>query len=347
MFDFMQKSAMEIASYILDIYADESDCPLSPDLSFAENLPEKYITVHDWSPSGKQVKNWEPDRWSEVIEFIKNNFSLDVYQIGDSSSQEIPGAVSLLGKTTLRQSFGIISKSLLHLDVDSSMAHIATILNTPCISLWVPTSSISLGHKNQVKIISDYNCKNCWGYFFYISSDWSKKCSIGENAQCMKNISSDTVNNRIASVLNNNEKMFSGFYNRKRNIMISGQVLDASGYSSAMRQICVSMKRYGHNISIKHTDVDAQRPDVSRDVDYINDCMDKNIASELDLYVRNPSIGLPIFNKTVPSAIHFFWETSCPACRQGRQNCRKRAHLRCLLPVCHGRYGRERLYRDY
>lgn len=121
---------------------------------------ERYITLSSTSKPSKTYSFW-----NDVIYLIKpildkNNIS--IIQIGGSQDVKVPDCIDLCGKTNLGQTNYIISKSLLHLTVDTFTNHVAGIFDIPSVSLYSNnyTNNVSpyFGSKNkQIYLEPDRN----------------------------------------------------------------------------------------------------------------------------------------------------------------------------------------------
>ena len=157
-----------------------------------------YVTVHDWAWGGRQTKCWFQDRWAEVVEWLKAQ-GLAVFQIGDGNEELIPGSISLLGQLTFQQSAALVKTARLHIDNESSMAHLTPALKTPTIVLCGPTNWMHWCHDENYNLIGDYDCTfsagdrpfkgRCEGQF----TDWYRQCGKGINRACMQSITVEMV----------------------------------------------------------------------------------------------------------------------------------------------------------
>lgn len=99
---------------------------------------EKYITLH--SSSGMKSKNYS--HYQDIINTILpalQDAGINIIQIGESHDKHIQGTISLLGKTNLRQTFYVLSKSMLHLSNDSFSSHVCGYFKVPLVTLFGPS----------------------------------------------------------------------------------------------------------------------------------------------------------------------------------------------------------------
>lgn len=196
--DFIQDSALKTCDRLFGINPSISQSYLDCDMLFANKAPKKYAVIHDWAARGKQTKNWIPQHWISVVKFLKD-MGLLVYQVGEAESDPIEGSISLLGQTTVKQSFGLLKNADIYIGIDSSMTHAAAVLGTPCISIWGPTSVNYWGHTENVNLIADGKCKNCWGYYF--GENWWDSCVRNKGRECMAGVTSDMVIEAVCKLL--------------------------------------------------------------------------------------------------------------------------------------------------
>ena len=98
---------------------------------------KKFITLH--ASSGMESKNYE--HYQDVVDKILPELKkagIDIVQVGEKNDEHIRGTISLLGKTKLRQTFYILSKSSLHFGNDSFSSHVAGFLNKPLVTVYGP-----------------------------------------------------------------------------------------------------------------------------------------------------------------------------------------------------------------
>jgi len=124
---------------------------------------EKYITIH--GSSGMNSKNYS--YFENVIKLIKPKLEekeIKIIQIGEKKDAGIKGAESLLGETSLRQTFFVLKNSMLHLGNDSFSTHVSAFYKTPVVALYGPvimnTCSPYWGDREKQSLISpDYSSR--------------------------------------------------------------------------------------------------------------------------------------------------------------------------------------------
>jgi hypothetical protein len=142
------------------------------------HLPEKFITIHNGYDKNFELinptstKNYE--HFKNVVDFIQQELNIPVVQLGiPKTSTSLNSEFNLIGKTTIQQTAGILGESLLHIDVESGLVHLATSLGTRCLVLFGPTPKQYFGYEENINISLE-NCPPCW----WIKDNWMDKCHI-------------------------------------------------------------------------------------------------------------------------------------------------------------------------
>ena len=116
-------------------------------------------------------------------------------------SRPIPGVdINLIDNTTLHQAALLIKQSLLHVDGESGLVHLAKALHTKCVVIFGPTNVDYFGHQRNENICSEV-CSNCW----WITHDWLDKCPRGlVEPECMRSVTPERVHSVVTRSLGNN-----------------------------------------------------------------------------------------------------------------------------------------------
>ncbi len=150
------------------------------------NLPEKFVTVH--TGSSWDIKNF--DHMQAVIDCL----SILVVHVGLASDPPLKGVVDLRGQSSITEMATIISKSALHLGVDSLPGHIAAAVGTNVITLFGSTFANSCKPKPSYLSLSVVvEPEHRWGC--------SKPCHLEKCTQaekCINNIKPASVVEQIA-----------------------------------------------------------------------------------------------------------------------------------------------------
>ena len=162
------------------------------------NMPTKYITFsYGANGVGKgtktQTKMWISEYYTALFEMIKNfHPDIDIIQLGDEKANKIEGADRYILGENLDSVKCILKKSLIHIDCEGGITHLASHLGTKCIVLFGPTPEWFYGYKNNINI-SSTKCRSCMG----ISRNYQFECMKYDRPECMYSITPDIVYNEF------------------------------------------------------------------------------------------------------------------------------------------------------
>ena len=164
---------------------------------------KKYITVNlGWGlsdgGSGKTPsKVWPLERYNDFVRLCKETFrDIQIIQLGLENTRKITGIDSYIFGESLELVKYILKGSLLHIDCEGGLVHLATQLGTKCVVLFGPTPIYYFGYKENINIVSP-KCNDC--YYMY---DDVSICARGmENPECMCSITPKMVMDRVEEYL--------------------------------------------------------------------------------------------------------------------------------------------------
>ena len=137
---------------------------LSP---FSFQLPDKYAVI---VPGARwETKRWHPERFGELASML----SIRSVIVGGESDIDIAGivvknsgsnAVSIVGKTNLKELIEIMRNAKFVVTNDSGPMHIAAALNVPVFAIFGPTNPLRTGPygKSHVIIRKGLECSPCY-----------------------------------------------------------------------------------------------------------------------------------------------------------------------------------------
>lgn len=151
--------------------------------------------------SGKRIKEWLPENWATVANYLFNKYQLKSFIVGTGNNKKMASYISKLsggctwditGETTLTQLAVLISKSKIVLGVDSGPLHLASCFDIPILSLFGPTNSIEFRPFSPYARVIDLNVCVC-------NKDKHDFCYKWKNDHtfCMAEITNETVYNGI------------------------------------------------------------------------------------------------------------------------------------------------------
>lgn len=181
----------------LPIRDNHVEIPLSPEgeRQFQKlSLSKNYITVG--SNTGKKnnlarysLKEWPNDYVTEYISLLNIYLpQVEVVQVGGGGAEIFKNADRHLLDADLELVKYVLKNSLLHVDCESGLVHLATQLGTKCLVLFGPTDEKYYGFKENLNLVSDF-CRPCvWAW------DDGSTCLRGEEEPpCMSSITPQLV----------------------------------------------------------------------------------------------------------------------------------------------------------
>jgi len=143
-------------------------------------------------PSARwQSKNWPLPYFVELVKMLPYSFLIvgsksDVPEALKIEEYTEGKAISVAGKTTLKELIALFNKSLFVITPDTGTMHLASACGIKVVALFGPTSPKRTGPfgENHLIIRSELSCSPCF----------RKKC---EDQKCMREITPQSVYNRI------------------------------------------------------------------------------------------------------------------------------------------------------
>ena len=125
-----------------------------------------YITFNCGSGgiSGRrQIKEWPSDYMGRYLEIVKTHFpDFEIIQLGSKDMQPLQQANRHYLGIDLRLVEYILAHSLLHVDIEGGLVHLASQLGTKCAVIFGPTDPKHFGYQANINLISDV-CVPCFG----------------------------------------------------------------------------------------------------------------------------------------------------------------------------------------
>ena len=143
--------------------------------------------------SKEPVKNWPEANWLELIQNLKDKFS--IIQLGNDSEPRFDNVIRCAGKLSMRESAAILSNANYFIGPDSLLMHIANGLNIQSVIIFGGSRSVNcFGYSENTNLSNNPECSPCWIH----STDG--KCN--ESLKCLHNISVPTVFNSLMDMIN-------------------------------------------------------------------------------------------------------------------------------------------------
>lgn len=147
----------------------------------------RYVTFNrgadSMGRSGMQTKVWPQEHYEALAGLLKTAFpDIKIVQVGGKKNTKIRGADLYVFGENLEVTKWILKESLLHVDCEGGLTHLATQLSTKCLVLFGPTPVHFYGYPQNINL-SAGPCGNCMG----LHKDWAFTCFKGhKEAECMK-----------------------------------------------------------------------------------------------------------------------------------------------------------------
>ena len=140
--------------------------PMAPDLSFALadltgfGIPGPYALIAPGGAGHRPEKRWPLDRFIGIAEHIAAHNLIpviighgrDEQAMGQRVVQDVPSAISLVGRTSLCDLAGLMPQSQLAIGNDSGPMHLAAVAGIPSLVLFGPASDPALCAPRGVKV---------------------------------------------------------------------------------------------------------------------------------------------------------------------------------------------------
>ncbi|HEX2385055.1 MAG TPA: glycosyltransferase family 9 protein [Candidatus Binatia bacterium] len=153
-----------------------------------------------------QSKRWVPAEAARTAETVRQRHGLAAVILGGEEDRGFAtemerlaatAVVNLTGRTSLRESVGILARAEISVGPDSGLMHLSAAVGTPVVSLWGPTDPKRTGPYGFEDLIVQGRapCAPCY----------ARSCPIGR--VCMEAIKSDDVLSKIDAALARKEPL--------------------------------------------------------------------------------------------------------------------------------------------
>lgn len=186
---------------ILPIKDTKVEIPLLPEFEeeyhnvFSKKCDFSYITLNYGWGMNKHEKNYVPckiwpfEYYVRFAEMVKEKYpSIKVVQIARGGAPRIPFIDVLLKDLDMEVLKYVLRDSLLHVDSEGGMVHLATQLNTKCLVAFGPTPVHFFGYTSNINVVSE-NCSNCC----FLDADFTKCLRGMSEPECMYSITPEVM----------------------------------------------------------------------------------------------------------------------------------------------------------
>lgn len=187
--------AFQIDNFKVDIPLQDS----KEALCHLDEIQGDYVTVNYGSRADADSKNnavakqWPYAYWKNLVTLFKEKYPMiKMVQLGVRDAARIPGIDYYLLGENLEIVKHILKNSLLHIDIEGGLVHLATQLQTKCIVLFGPTQKWFFGYPQNINIQAGA-CHDC--HFLY---DGVNVCARGmKEPECMYSITPELVMEKV------------------------------------------------------------------------------------------------------------------------------------------------------
>lgn len=141
-----------------------------------------------------ETKRWPAEKFARCVQPLRQRFGLQTVVGGGKGdaplAAQIPGALDLTGKTTLRQLIALLEGAAVVIANDTGPMHIAAALDRPLVTIYGPTSPDRTGPHGRLDSVVhlDIECSPCFG----------RHCS---HISCMRKLDADIILEQVAEQL--------------------------------------------------------------------------------------------------------------------------------------------------
>lgn len=197
------KNAYTVYDFDGELGIKDKKVNITLDDSFADefkrmDLPPRYITINygnglvmkDCKVAAKQ---WPLEYFEDFAKKFSKIFpEIKIVQLGAKDAFKLKNVDNHVIGRPLELAAFVLSGSLLHIDIEGGLVHLATQLGTKCVVLFGPTQEMFFGYEQNINIKSG-NCHDCYGMYL----DYTKCARHMDNPTCMYEISPDMVIEKV------------------------------------------------------------------------------------------------------------------------------------------------------
>ena len=186
---------------ILPIHDTQVDIPLLEEREkdykelFQKVGSTPFITVnYGWGKNSHEndyipAKIWPYSYYAKLVKLIKSKYKgLNIVQIGRKNTPQIPGIDIFLCDWDIEVIKYVLKNSLLHIDSEGGMVHLATQLGAKCLVPFGPTPIHFFGYESNINVVSD-GCNDCC----YMDEDFTRCIRDMAEPECMYSIKPETM----------------------------------------------------------------------------------------------------------------------------------------------------------
>ena len=168
---------------------------------------KKYLTLNrgadSMGRSKMQTKVWPLEHYNDFVVLFKNQYpDIEIVQVGASGNAKLRGDDKYILGESLEVTKWILKGSILHLDCEGGLVHLATQLDTKCAVVFGPTPKHFYEYPQNINMVYE-GCNNCMG----THPEWAFECYKGlSEPECMYKVTPEIVMKNIKSYMDSIRK---------------------------------------------------------------------------------------------------------------------------------------------
>lgn len=130
-------------------FSDKLVLPISPEAWAWGGAYQDSVLIQMFSSDSR--KDWPVARWQHLVEQIRRDFGLPVYQVGSAKQASVPG-IPRLENPTMHHAMAAVAQCRLFIGSDSVFNHVARAYQRPALILWSHTHPDRFGYGQNVNL---------------------------------------------------------------------------------------------------------------------------------------------------------------------------------------------------
>jgi ADP-heptose:LPS heptosyltransferase len=144
------------------------------------SFQKKYVIISPGTSIRRRVKEWEEEKFAELIILLKENHDLTPILVGGKDNRELSNAIvnivkerdkgesidifDLTGKIELRDLCFFIKNASLFVGIDSGVMHLASSMDVPVVGIFGPSDPFYVGPQNERSVVvrEEMSCVPCY-----------------------------------------------------------------------------------------------------------------------------------------------------------------------------------------
>lgn len=149
--------------------------------SLGFSFQRKYVIISPGTSMRRRVKEWEGEKFAELIMLLKERYDLTPVLVGGKDNRELSQTIvnivkerdngegiaifDLTGKVELRDLCFFIKNASLFIGIDSGVMHLASSMDVPVVGIFGPSDPFYVGPQNERSFVvreEEMSCVPCY-----------------------------------------------------------------------------------------------------------------------------------------------------------------------------------------